>query len=85
MKPEARGIVWADWRQSGPSFMQTCELVVALRAPGVPHPGKNSLQPIMQSVNTYRTSIDTLHHRLFTIVAGVLRYFGSSGICSYAF
>jgi len=61
------------------------KVVVALRAPAVPLPGKNILQPIKQSVNTYRTSIDTLLYRLFTIVAGKLRYFGSSGICSYAF
>jgi hypothetical protein len=51
----------------------------------VPLPGKNSLQPIKQIVNTYRTSIDNLLYRLFTIVAGELRYFGSIGICSYAF
>jgi hypothetical protein len=44
--------------------------MVALRAPAVPHPGKNILQPIKQSVKTYRTSLDTLFHRLFTIVAG---------------
>jgi len=61
------------------------KLVVALRRACVPLPGKNSLQPIMQNVKTYRTSLDTLHHRLFTIVAGELRYFSSSGICSYAF
>ena len=58
---------------------------VALRASAVPLPGKNSLQPIKQIVNTYRTSIDNLLYRLFTIVAGELRYFGSIGICSYAF
>jgi hypothetical protein len=61
------------------------KVVDALRAPAVPLPGKNILQPIKQSVNTYRTSIDNLLYRLFTIVAGKLRYFGSSGICSYAF
>jgi hypothetical protein len=56
--------------------------MVALRAPAVPLPGKNILQPKMQSVKTYRTNLDTLHYRLFTMLAGKLRYSGSSGICS---
>jgi hypothetical protein len=42
----------------------------ALRASAVPLPGKNSLQPIKQNVKTYRTSLDTLFHWLFTTVAG---------------
>jgi hypothetical protein len=56
--------------------------VVALRAPAVPLPGKNILQPIKHRVKTYRTSLDTMFHWLFTIVAGELRYFSPSGICS---
>ena len=58
--------------------------MVALRAPGVPLPGRNILQTKVQNVKTYRTSLDTLHYRLFTILAGELRYFSVSGICSYA-
>jgi len=61
------------------------ELMVALRAPAVPLPGKNSLQAKVQTVKTYRTSLDGLHYRLFTIVAGKLRYISLSGSWSYAF
>jgi len=47
--------------------------VVALRAPPVPLPGINILQTKVQIVKTYRTSLDDLHYRLFTMLAGKLR------------
>lgn len=58
-----------------PLLMCEAKAVVALRAPPVPLRLKKILHPQKQTVNPYRTRVDSLLYRVFTMVSRELRSF----------